>query len=87
MYVCGMTVNGEAHLGHARQVITFDMISQYLKFRGYDVAYASNYTDIDDRIIAQAKERGENKKKIVYKFNSTAIEKFIEMGENAKNQK
>ena len=58
MYVCGMTVNGEAHLGHARQVITFDMISQYLKFKGYDVDYASNYTDIDDRIIAQAKERG-----------------------------
>ena len=58
MYVCGMTVNGEAHLGHARQVITFDMISQYLKFKGYDVEYASNYTDIDDRIIAQAKERG-----------------------------
>lgn len=58
MYVCGMTVNGEAHLGHARQVITFDMISQYLKYKGYDVTYASNYTDIDDKIIAQSKELG-----------------------------
>ncbi len=56
MYVCGMTVNGEPHLGHARQVITFDMISQYLRFKGYDVVYASNYTDVDDRIINQAKE-------------------------------
>ena len=58
MYVCGMTVNGEPHLGHARQVITFDMIAQYLRYKGYDVVYASNYTDIDDRIINQAKERG-----------------------------
>ncbi len=56
MYVCGMTVNGEPHLGHARQVITFDMIAQYLRFKGYDVIYASNYTDVDDRIINQAKE-------------------------------
>lgn len=58
MYVCGMTVNGEPHLGHARQVITFDMIAQYLRYKGYDVVYASNYTDIDDRIIKQSKERG-----------------------------
>lgn len=58
MYVCGMTVNGEAHLGHARQVITFDMIAQYLRYKGYDVVYASNYTDIDDKIIAQSKELG-----------------------------
>ena len=58
MYVCGMTVNGEPHLGHARQVITFDMISQYLRYKGYNVTYASNYTDIDDRIINQSKEMG-----------------------------
>ncbi len=58
MYVCGMTVNGEPHLGHARQVITFDMISQYLRYKGYNVTYASNYTDIDDRIINQSRERG-----------------------------
>ena len=56
MYVCGMTVNGEAHLGHARQVIVFDMVAQYLRFKGYDVEYISNYTDIDDKIIAQAKQ-------------------------------
>ena len=58
MYVCGMTVNGEAHLGHARQTITFDMVFNYLKFLGYNVEYASNYTDIDDKIIAQAKQLG-----------------------------
>ena len=58
MYVCGMTTNGLVHLGHARQAITFDMIYKYLKLKGYDVLYASNYTDIDDRSILQAKEMG-----------------------------
>ncbi len=58
MYVCGMTVNGEAHLGHARQAITFDVIVNYFRFKGYKVEYASNYTDIDDRIINQSKELG-----------------------------
>ena len=58
MYVCGMTTNGFVHLGHARQAITFDMIYKYLKLKGYDVVYASNYTDIDDRSILQAKEMG-----------------------------
>ena len=51
-----MTTNGLVHLGHARQAITFDMIYKYLKLKGYDVLYASNYTDIDDRSILQAKE-------------------------------
>ena len=57
MYVCGMTTNGLVHLGHARQAITFDMIYKYLKLKGYNVLYASNYTDIDDRLINQAKEQ------------------------------
>ncbi len=57
MYVCGMTTNGLVHLGHARQAITFDMIYKYLKLKGFSVKYASNYTDIDDRLISQAKER------------------------------
>ena len=56
MYVCGMTTNGLVHLGHARQAITFDMIYKYLKLKGYTVKYVSNYTDIDDRLIAQAKQ-------------------------------
>ena len=57
MYVCGMTTNGLVHLGHARQAITFDMIYKFLKLKGYNVLYASNYTDIDDRLINQAKEQ------------------------------
>ena len=58
IYACGITVNGDAHLGHARQAIVFNMISEYFRFLGYDVTYVRNYTDIDDKIIAQASQMG-----------------------------
>ncbi len=58
MYACGITVNGDAHIGHARQAIVFDMMVQYLKYIGYDVKYVRNYTDVDDRLLAQASEMG-----------------------------
>lgn len=54
MYACGITASGDAHVGHAYQSIIFDMISKYLKFRGYEVKYVRNYTDVDDKIIAKA---------------------------------
>ncbi len=58
IYACGITVNGDAHLGHARQAIVFNMITEYLRLKGYNVKYVRNYTDVDDKIIAQAKELG-----------------------------
>lgn len=58
MYGCGITVNGDCHIGHARQAITYDIINQYLRYRGYKVTYARNYTDIDDKIIQQASAQG-----------------------------
>ena len=54
MYACGITVSGEAHIGHAEQAIIFDIIRKYLEKKGYDVIYARNYTDVDDKIIANA---------------------------------
>lgn len=54
MYACGITVYDECHIGHARQAIIFDIISRYLKYRGYEVTYVRNYTDVDDKIIARA---------------------------------
>lgn len=54
MYACGITVYDDCHIGHARQAIIFDCISQYLRFCGYDVTYVRNYTDVDDKIIARA---------------------------------
>jgi cysteinyl-tRNA synthetase len=58
MYVCGITVQGYTHIGHARTYVAFDVIKRYLKFRGYDVFHVQNVTDIDDKIIARANERG-----------------------------
>lgn len=58
MYVCGPTVYNYIHVGNARCYLTFDMIRRYLKFRGYEVLYAQNFTDVDDKIINAAAEEG-----------------------------
>ena len=58
MYACGITVSGEAHIGHAYQALIYDIIRKYLQKIGYDVTYARNYTDVDDKIIAKSKETG-----------------------------
>ena len=59
MYVCGPTVYDYAHLGHARCYITWDVLYRYLKFKGYEVTYCRNVTDVDDKILKKAEE--ENK--------------------------
>jgi len=59
MYVCGMTVYDLCHLGHARVMVVFDVVYRYLKAKGYAVTYVRNITDIDDKIIDRANERGE----------------------------
>ncbi|WP_282040114.1 cysteine--tRNA ligase [Halomonas alimentaria] len=59
MYVCGMTVYDYCHLGHARVMVAFDVITRYLRQRGYDVTYVRNVTDIDDKILRRADENGE----------------------------
>ncbi len=58
MYVCGPTVNGIPHLGHAMSQVSFDLIRRYLIFSGFDVKFVSNITDIDDKIIAGANNNG-----------------------------
>ena len=58
MYVCGPTVYDYAHLGHARCYITWDVLYRYLKFRGYDVTYCRNVTDVDDKILKKADTQG-----------------------------
>ena len=58
MYVCGMTIYDLCHMGHARFLMAFDMIQRWLRTLGYDVTYVRNITDIDDKIIRRALERG-----------------------------
>ena len=58
MYVCGPTVYDYAHLGHARCYITWDVLYRYLKFKGYDVTYCRNVTDVDDKILKKAEKEG-----------------------------
>lgn len=60
MYVCGMTVYDLCHLGHARVLVVFDTVVRYMRASGYDVTYIRNITDIDDKIINRANERGES---------------------------
>ncbi|MGD0056423.1 MAG: cysteine--tRNA ligase [Methanomassiliicoccales archaeon] len=58
MYVCGVTVYDDIHMGHARHIVVFDMIVRYLRYRGYDVTHITNFTDVDDKIINRANELG-----------------------------
>ena len=60
MYVCGMTVYDYCHLGHARSMISFDIVQRWLKASGYQVNYVRNITDIDDKIIRRAVENNES---------------------------
>ncbi|MFH1101104.1 MAG: cysteine--tRNA ligase [Methanobacteriota archaeon] len=56
LYVCGMTVYSDAHIGHARTYLAFDIIRRYLEYKGYQVTYIQNITDVDDKIIAAAQK-------------------------------
>ncbi|HJX04328.1 MAG TPA: cysteine--tRNA ligase [Thermoplasmata archaeon] len=58
MYVCGVTVQDRVHLGHAKSAINFDVIVRYLRHKGYDIKHVTNFTDVDDKIIARANELG-----------------------------
>ncbi|MFA7623159.1 MAG: cysteine--tRNA ligase, partial [Candidatus Methanomethylophilaceae archaeon] len=58
IYVCGVTVYDDIHMGHARSMIVFDMVVKYLRYSGYEVTHITNFTDVDDKIINRASEAG-----------------------------
>ena len=58
MYVCGPTVYNFIHIGNARPMIVFDTVRRYFEYKGYDVNFVSNFTDVDDKIIKKANEEG-----------------------------
>lgn len=68
MYVCGVTVYNDAHVGHAMSAIVFDIIRRYLIYRGYQVRFVRNYTDVDDKIIRRANELGEDPLRLAERY-------------------
>ncbi|MDQ3646710.1 MAG: class I tRNA ligase family protein, partial [Actinomycetota bacterium] len=58
IYCCGMTVYNYAHIGNMRTIVCFDLIRRYLTYRGFDVTFVMNYTDVDDKIIERARIEG-----------------------------
>lgn len=80
MYVCGPTVYGYIHIGNARPVIFYDMLRRYLSFSGYDVTYASNITDVDDKIINKAIEGNTTEKAVASMFEEAYWESVHAVG-------
>ena len=96
MYACGITVSGEAHIGHGYQALIYDIMRKYLKKSGYAVTYARNYTDVDDKIIAKSHETGipadeyaakmiEDINKVMEKFQVDDPDVWLKATENIDN--
>ncbi len=96
MYACGITVSGEAHIGHGYQALIYDIMRKYLKKAGYNVTYARNYTDVDDKIIAKSHETGipadeyaakmiENINGVMTKFRVDDPDVWLKATENIEN--
>lgn len=80
MYVCGPTVYNYIHIGNARPAIVFDTVRRYLEFRGYNVQFVSNFTDVDDKLIKAANELGEDVPTIAERFINAYFEDVQALG-------
>lgn len=80
MYVCGPTVYNYIHIGNARPVIFFDTLKRYLEFSGYTVSYASNITDVDDKIINKAIEEGVSEKEVATRYADVYFTNVKDLG-------
>jgi len=80
MYVCGPTVYNYIHIGNARPAIVFDTVRRYLEYKGYDVQYVLNFTDVDDKIIKAANESGESVADVANKYIDAYLEDVKHLG-------
>ena len=80
MYVCGMTVYSDAHIGHARTYFAFDLIRRYLEYKKYKVYYVQNITDVDDKIINAANKEGINALEYSKRFTDRCLKDLDELG-------
>lgn len=74
MFVCGQTVYDDAHLGHAKAYISFDIVARWLRYSGYKLKYIQNITDVDDKIIIRAKERGKDPLELAREYEKRFLE-------------
>ncbi|MDA2911432.1 cysteine--tRNA ligase [Nitrospiraceae bacterium AH_259_D15_M11_P09] len=80
MYVCGVTVYDESHLGHARSALVFDVLRNYLQFSGYAVTFVKNFTDVDDKILTRAAQEGVPWTEIVERYLCTYRRDMARLG-------
>jgi cysteinyl-tRNA synthetase len=80
MYVCGMTVYSDVHIGHSRTYLAFDIIRRYFEYSGYDVLYVQNITDVDDKIIAAANKEGIDPIKYSERFADRCLKDLDDLG-------
>jgi len=79
LYVCGVTVYADAHVGHAMSALVFDIIRRYLEYRGYNVRHVMNYTDVDDKIISRANQLGEDPLKLSQRYIEDYAENLADL--------
>ncbi|MEC6906324.1 cysteine--tRNA ligase [Photobacterium piscicola] len=80
MYVCGVTIYDLCHIGHGRTFVSFDVVSRYLRYSGYDLTFVRNITDIDDKIIKRAAENGESCESLTERLISEMHADFDALG-------
>jgi cysteinyl-tRNA synthetase len=82
LYVCGVTVYDDIHMGHARSMIVFDMVTRYLRYCGYQVTHVTNFTDVDDKIIRRANEEGIDALVLSTRYIQRYFEDVVKLGIN-----
>lgn len=86
MYYCGVTVYDYCHLGHARACIVWDVVRRYLDFRGYEVRYVQNFTDIDDKILNRARKEGSSMEAVAEKYINAYFEDMARLNVKEANE-
>lgn len=80
IYACGVTVYDLCHIGHARSAVVFDVIVRYLRYKGYEVTFVRNFTDIDDKIINRANKEGLSWKEVAEKYTEEYYKDMDRLG-------
>src|SRR3990167_9204929 len=86
LFTCGPTVYSNSHLGHAKTYIQFDIIAKYLRYKGFNLFYLQNITDVDDKIIKRANEGKTDWKTLSRKYEQSYLEDMKNLGVDSINK-